>query len=210
MDKTQGHFQKLQRLKGGFAGADSKYSWTGGLMSNQRPNLHSFTKYFAKQYSRWAARTLLFRLFEGFDQFGDDLEQVADDAIIGNFENRGIRVFIDGYYGSRPLHSHKVLDRPGDAYGHVHLRANGLSRTAHLAFHGKPAGIADGPRRGQFLADDIGQFLDQRDILRFLDAASDRDDELGGAQIHGARRFPEALLRRGTHIARGHRRREHI
>src|SRR5260370_9438349 len=154
------------------------------------------------------AASLLFRLFERLDEFRHNLEQVADNPIVSNFEYRSIRVFIDGYYGARPLHSHQVLDRPGDAYGHVHLRTNGLSRAAHLAFHGKPARIADGPRCGQFRADDIGQFLDQRDILRFLDAATDLDDQLAGPEIHGAPRFPEPLLRRRAHVAVGAFRRE--
>src|ERR1035437_6546843 len=131
MDKTQSHPQKLQRLKGGLATRIEKYSRTHGPMSNQCRNLQNFTKYFVRQTGSEAAPPVwLSRLFERFDQFRHHLEQVADNPIIGNFEYGSMRILIDGYDGARPLHPHQVLDRTGDADGHVHLGAHGLSPTA--------------------------------------------------------------------------------
>src|ERR1035438_1099234 len=83
--------------------------------------------------------TWLFGLLERCDQFRHHLEQIADNPIVGNFENRSIRIFIDGYDGARPLHPHQVLNRTGDADGHVQLGTHGLSRTTHLPLHGKPS-----------------------------------------------------------------------
>ncbi len=46
---------------------------------------------------------------------------------------------------------------------------------------------------GQQLARELGQLLDDWDIVGFLDAAADRDDDFGGGQVHGALRFAEQL-----------------
>ena len=51
-------------------------------------------------------------------------------------------------------------------------------RSCPPALHGQPAGIADRPRRRQFRAQHFGQFLDQRNVLRFLDAAAHRHDDV--------------------------------
>jgi len=90
----------------------------------------------------------LFCLFDSFDQLRHDLEQVADDAVIGDFENRSVGVLIDGDDRARSLHADQVLNCAGDPDCQVQLRRDGLAGTADLPFHLKPAGIADGPRGG--------------------------------------------------------------
>lgn len=42
---------------------------------------------------------------ELFDQSGDYFEKVTDNAVIGKFEDRGIRVFVDGDNNIRRGHS---------------------------------------------------------------------------------------------------------
>src|SRR5688572_10610670 len=49
-------------------------------------------------------------------------EQVADNAVIGHFEDRGLRVLVDRDDRLRALHPHQVLNRARDANGHVNLR----------------------------------------------------------------------------------------
>src|SRR5262245_7414741 len=44
-----------------------------------------------------------------------DLKQVADDAVIGDLEDRSFCVLIDGHDGARAFHPDDVLDRAGDA-----------------------------------------------------------------------------------------------
>ncbi len=39
--------------------------------------------------------SLLLIAFQFFGQHGDDFKQVAHDTVIGFFENRGLRVFVD-------------------------------------------------------------------------------------------------------------------
>ncbi len=84
-----------------------------------------------------------------------------------------------------------MLDGAGDADGQVHLGGDGLAGAADLALHGEPTGIADGPRSRQLRAEDIGQLLDDGDVVGFLDAAADGDDDLGGGQVDGALRLAE-------------------
>ena len=45
------------------------------------------------------------------DERGHDLEQIADDAVVGDLEDGGVRILIDGNNRPRPLHPDEVLDR---------------------------------------------------------------------------------------------------
>jgi len=51
-----------------------------------------------------------FLLLELGHDRGHDLEQVADDAVVGNLENGSVRILVDGNNRPRSLHSHEVLD----------------------------------------------------------------------------------------------------
>src|ERR1700745_2423875 len=57
----------------------------------------------------------LFCLLQLFRQRGHDFEDVADDAVIGNFEDGRVLVLVDSHDGSRALHPHYVLNRAADA-----------------------------------------------------------------------------------------------
>ncbi len=52
---------------------------------------------------------------QGFDEGGDDLKQIADDAVVGNFEDGSVGVLVDGDHGARAFHPDDVLDGAGDA-----------------------------------------------------------------------------------------------
>ncbi len=57
----------------------------------------------------------LVRLFEFFDQGGDDFEKVAYYAVVGYFEDRGVLIFVDGGDGAGAFHADDVLDGAADA-----------------------------------------------------------------------------------------------
>src|SRR6188768_324776 len=42
------------------------------------------------------------------DHRGDDFEQVAGDAVVGDFEDRRFRILVDRDDGARPLHADQV------------------------------------------------------------------------------------------------------
>jgi hypothetical protein len=50
-----------------------------------------------------------------FGQRGHDLENITDDAVIRDFEDRRVLIFIDGDDRARAFHSDYVLDRTADA-----------------------------------------------------------------------------------------------
>ena len=56
-----------------------------------------------------------FCFFEFFDQGGDDFEEVAYYAVIGNFEDGGILILVDGGDGAGAFHADYVLDGAADA-----------------------------------------------------------------------------------------------
>src|SRR5713101_4800836 len=104
---------------------------------------------------------------------GHDFEDIADDGVVGDFEDGSVLVFVDGDDGARAFHAHDVLNRAADAERKIELRRDGLAGAADLAVHGKPAFIADGPGRGDFAANGFSELLGQRNIFGRLDAASD-------------------------------------
>ncbi len=69
-----------------------------------------------------------FRLFDLVDQNRNGFEQVADDAVIGDVEDRCFRVFVDRYDRPGVFHPNDMLDRTGNAERNVEFRGNGLPR----------------------------------------------------------------------------------
>src|SRR5450631_754400 len=56
-----------------------------------------------------------FGFFEGFGEGGHDFEDVGYYTVVGDFEDRGILVFVNGYDGARAFHADYVLDGAADA-----------------------------------------------------------------------------------------------
>ena len=84
----------------------------------------------------------------GLGQLRQDLVQVADDAEVGELEDRGVRVLVDRDDVLRGLHADLVLDRARDARREVQLRRDGLARLADLRRVRVPAGVDDRAGRG--------------------------------------------------------------
>src|SRR5204863_2331848 len=64
--------------------------------------------------------------FERFDHCRNDLEEIAHDSIIGDFEDRRVGILVDRDDGLRALHPDQVLDRARDAERQIQLRRDGL------------------------------------------------------------------------------------
>ena len=56
-------------------------------------------------------------LLEGLGQGRDGFEQVGHQAIVGDLEDRGFLVAVDGRYHLAVLHAREVLNGTGDADG---------------------------------------------------------------------------------------------
>src|SRR5579859_646742 len=90
------------------------------------------------------AFTRLFCFLQFLGERGHDFENVADDAVIGDFENRRVLIFVDGDDGARALHADDVLDVSADPEREVKFWRDGLAGAADLALHRKPAFVANG------------------------------------------------------------------
>jgi len=156
------------------------------------------------------SRTLrAFALFQLFDQLRDDFEQVADDAEVGVLEDRRIGVFVDGDDVLGGLHAREMLHRAGDADGEINIRLDGLAGLADLHGVGHPAGVDCGAAGADGAAEDIGEILEQVELLFALEAAAAGDDDLGAFQLRAFTfdhdplfhvDFAQAIIRRRRHF----------
>ncbi len=94
--------------------------------------------------------------------FGMHLVHVAHDAEVGDLEDRGVLVLVDGHDVLRVLHAHHVLGGARDPAGHVDGGLHRLAGLADLVRVGHPAGVDDGPAGAGGAVEQPGQLLDQR------------------------------------------------
>src|SRR3954469_3569880 len=97
----------------------------------------------------------------GLGQLRDDLVEVADDAEVGELEDRGVRVLVDRHDVLRALHADLVLDRARDAGREVELRRHRLARLPALRRVRVPAGVDHRAGRGDGAAERAGEGLER-------------------------------------------------
>ena len=97
MDKTQTLTQKLQRMEGVDAARSEKYSGNSAQMSNFHRNLHRFTKYLVAV----SQEAVLPGFLDRFDQRGNNLKEIADDAVISHLEDRSVGILVNRNDDSR-------------------------------------------------------------------------------------------------------------
>src|SRR5580658_3073854 len=71
-----------------------------------------------------------FDFADGCGQRRDDFEEVADDSVVGHFEDGRVFIFIDGDDALRAFHADQVLYGSADADGEIDLGRDGLSGAA--------------------------------------------------------------------------------
>src|SRR3954447_12621037 len=134
-----------------------------------------------------------------FVQFGDhgghDLEEVARDPVVRDFEDRRLGILVDRDDRARAFHPDEMLDRARDAKRDVELWRNRLSRAANLPIHGQPPRVADRAGGGELGAHRLRELLRDLDMLLPLDAAADRNNALGLREIDRLFRFLERRFR---------------
>src|SRR5207237_8038832 len=74
----------------------------------------------------WALRSR-FHFLHFLNQRRNDVEQVADYAVIGDLEDRSLGVFVDGDDGARALHAHNMLNGAADAERKIKIGSDGLA-----------------------------------------------------------------------------------
>src|SRR6476620_3888265 len=108
----------------------------------------------------------------GLGQLRDDLVEIADDAEVGELEDRGVRVLVDRHDVLRGLHADLVLDRARDAGREVELRCHGLARLADLRRVRVPAGVDDRACRRDRAAERARELLEPLEALGLAQAAA--------------------------------------
>ncbi len=116
-------------------------------------------------------------------ELGQDFEEVADQAVIGDLEDRRLLILVDRDDDLGILHTGEMLDRAGDADRDVKLRRDDLAGLADLIVVGDEPGIDRGARRADRGAELVGDRLDQMEIVARLHAAPARDDDPGAGQL---------------------------
>src|SRR5690606_5572836 len=110
-------------------------------------------------------------------QLRGDLEQVTHDTEVGDLEDRGLGVLVDGDDGLRRLHAGAVLDRTGDAQCDVQLRRHRLAGLADLELRRVVAGVDGGTRGTDGGTERVGQLLDDLELVRRAHTAATGDDD---------------------------------
>src|SRR5690606_26088303 len=108
---------------------------------------------------------LLLPRFEGLDDLRHDGEQVADDAEVGDIEDRRFAVLVDRDDVLRRLHSGPVLDRTGDAEGDVQLRRHRDAGLTDLVRIRDVSGVDRGAGSADRSTERIGELLDENELL---------------------------------------------
>src|SRR5579863_3277303 len=126
-----------------------------------------------------APKLLRFALFHFLGELRQDGQRIADDAQVGNREDRRVLIFIDGDDVFGTFHAREMLDSAADADGHVERGLDGLARLPDLVAVGQPTGIDDCARRASRTAQRRRKFFDQVVVLGFAQAATTAHDYAG-------------------------------
>ena len=108
------------------------------------------------------------------------MRDVAYDAVVGDFEDGGFGVAVDGDDGFAFVHAGEMLDCSGDADGYVEFRLHGFSGLAYLFGVGAPAGVDDGASGSDSGAELVGEGFDIfGETFGAAYAAASADDDVG-------------------------------
>ncbi len=121
--------------------------------------------------------------------FRQGFEQVGDEAVVGDLEDRCLLVLVDRDDDLRVLHAGQMLDRTGDAAGDVEIGCDHLAGLADLPVVRGVAGIDRGARCADGSAELVGNRQDDfLELFRRAERAAARDDDLGRGQFRAIRR----------------------
>src|SRR4051794_23063244 len=115
----------------------------------------------------------------GLGELGHDLVEVADDAEVGELEDRRVGVLVDRHDVLGALHADLVLDSARDPGGEVELRRDGLARLADLGGVRVPAGVDHRSRRRDRATQCLGELLAELEALGLAQAAATGDEDVG-------------------------------
>lgn len=142
-------------------------------------------------------------MLEPFRQQRHDLEQIPDDTVIGNAENRGFGVFVYGDDDPGLAHARQMLDSAADAAGDVKLGGNGFARLPDLERVVAISGIARAARGADRAAERSRERLQRLEARRAANASAAGDDDVGFGKVYAAGGFARDAANDGAGRRRG-------
>ena len=118
----------------------------------------------------------------------NDVEQIADDAVIGDLEDRCLRVFVDGDNDPRLAHAGQMLDGAAMPQA-IDLGRNDFAGLPDLERVIAVAGITGATRCADGTAEQVRELLQRLEAFRALHAAPARNDDFGFRKVD----FPVVL-----------------
>src|ERR1035437_6706320 len=115
----------------------------------------------------------LFRFADLAGQLRQELQDVSDDSNVGHLKDGSFGVFVNGDDEGTALKAGQMLERTADATCHVNLGLDRLAGRADLAGFRQPFGVDHGPGATHCRAQRVGQLLGDGDVVLFLDATAD-------------------------------------
>src|SRR5208282_3632874 len=123
------------------------------------------------------------------DELRDNLGYVADNTQVGDREDRGLAVLVDGDDVLGSLHAHHVLSRARDAASDVDSRLHRFAGLANLERVRDPAGVDDGARCARSAVQQLRQLDYERVVLGRAEPATPRHDDSRLVQLRTAARL---------------------
>src|SRR5688500_2519745 len=105
------------------------------------------------------------------------LEEILDQPVVRDRENRRLGVLVDRDDHLAVLHAREVLDRARDADRYVELGSYDLAGLPDLVFVGHEPRIDGGARGADRGAELIGERFEDLEVIRAAHAASAGDDD---------------------------------
>ena len=117
-------------------------------------------------------------------QLRHDFEQVADEADVGDLEDRRVLVLVDRDDGLGVLHSGEMLDRAGNADRDIEVWRDDLAGLADLIVVGRIAGVDRGARGADRGAELVGERIEQSvELVGRTERAAAGDDDRGAGEL---------------------------
>src|SRR4051794_31094631 len=111
------------------------------------------------------------------NQCGDDFEKVPDNTVIGNAENRGVGVLVDGDDDPGTAHAGQMLDGAADAAGDVEVWGDSFAGLPDLKGIVTITGVASPARRSDCAAEQRCELSEQGKAGGTFHAAPAGDDD---------------------------------
>ncbi len=147
------------------------------FLANSLKRLHAQLQCFLGKH-RFILTWRQCRAFSGFvGQLGQEFEEVVHDSDVGDLKNRRLGILVDGDQERAAFDSSQVLECATDAASQVDLRLDRFPGGSDLAGLLHPLGVDYGSRATDGGAEHFSQLFGERDVVLFLDAAADGDQE---------------------------------